>query len=227
MFLDFLGRNSINTILTVFALLAGMALHAVAEADQEQSAISAFAENQIGDWKQHDFSRSTEYGLTKIENDWALEAISEGAASAFYRSVEVNLEKTPILTWRWRVETTLQGVQEREKSGDDYAARVYVVHKRGFFDKGIAVNYVWSSSHKKGSAWPNAYALKSSAMLALQDSTSATSIWHEERRNVREDFNRLLGRDVRSVEIVVLMTDTDNSGQAAHAFYGDLSFASD
>ena len=196
-------------------------------ADDVVLPISAFAERSTEEWKQHNFGSGTDYGLVQLDGSWALQAHSRGAASAFYRSVEIDLEKTPVLNWSWRVEQPLSGLKEMSKSGDDYAARVYVVYKRGFFDKGIAVNYVWSGSHAKGSRWPNAYAMSSSYMLALQDDKTPLSLWQYERRNVREDFQALLGMDIRTVQVVVLMTDTDNSGHTARAHYGDLTFSRD
>lgn len=189
--------------------------------------ISAFADRSTEPWKNHSFGRVTDYRLVSLDGEWALQATSDGAASAFYRSVKVDLTKTPYLSWRWRIEQRLGGLDEMSRNGDDYAARVYVVHKRGFFDKGIAVNYVWSGSNVRGSRWPNAYAMDSSYMLALQDSQTPLRQWQLERRNVREDFKTLMGMDIRSVHVVVLMTDTDNSGQSAQAHYGDLVFSSE
>ena len=194
-------------------------------AADEAIKISAFAEQSTDEWKQHSFGKGTEYGLVQLDDSWVLQAHSQGAASAFYHSVEIDLEQTPVLSWSWRVEQSLSDLDEMVKSGDDYAARVYVVYKRGFFDKGIAVNYVWSGSYSKGSSWPNAYAMKSSYMLALQDKKTPLAQWQHERRNVREDFQALLGLDIRTVQLVVLMTDTDNSGHTARAHYGDLTFS--
>lgn len=209
------------------ALLFCTSGNQVASADDVVLPISAFDEQSTEGWEQHNFGRGTDYGLVQLDGRWVLNAYSQDAASAFYRSVEIDLEKTPILNWSWRVEQPLSGLQEMSKSGDDYAVRVYVVHKRGFFDKGTAVNYVWSGSHAKGRRWPNAYAMRSSYMLALQDDKTPLAQWQHERRNVREDFQALLGLDIRTVQVVVLMTDTDNSGHTARAHYGDLSFSSE
>ena len=210
----------------IFSAVALCATGAQVVADERFLPISAFAEQSTKNWKQHKFGSETDYGLVQLEGSWVLRANSQSAASAFYRSVKIDLEKTPILSWSWRVEQPLRGLRETSKSGDDYAARVYVVYKRGFFDKGTAINYVWSGSHEKGSSWPNAYAMKSSFMLALQDDETPLAQWQHERRNVREDFQALLGKDVRTVQLVVLMTDTDNSGGLARAHYGDLIFSS-
>ena len=46
--------------------------------------------------------------------------------------------------------------------------------------------------------------------------------WRTHRRNLREDFRRLFGREVDELEGVAVMTDADNSGQRARAWYGDI-----
>ena len=51
--------------------------------------------------------------------------------------------------------------------------------------------------------------------------------WVEERRNVRADFRALFGKDIRYVDAVAIMSDTDNSGGAALAYYGDITFTSE
>ena len=48
-----------------------------------------------------------------------------------------------------------------------------------------------------------------------------------ERRNVRADFRELFGESVRYVDAVAIMTDTDNTGGTAVAYYGDITFSSE
>jgi len=48
-----------------------------------------------------------------------------------------------------------------------------------------------------------------------------------ERRNVREDWRRAFGQDIEAIDAVAIMTDTDNSGQKARAWYGQPWFSSD
>jgi hypothetical protein len=48
--------------------------------------------------------------------------------------------------------------------------------------------------------------------------------WVSEKRNIRDDFRQRFGEDIDTIDAVALMTDTDNSGQSATAWYGDLYF---
>ncbi len=63
-------------------------------------------------------------------------------------------------------------------------------------------------------------------MVALRGKADPLNTWMTEKRNVREDFKRYLGLDVQFIDAVALMTDTDNSHQAATAFYSDITFSS-
>jgi len=54
-----------------------------------------------------------------------------------------------------------------------------------------------------------------------------TGTWVTEKRNVREDFKKLFGKDITSIDAVAIMTDTDNSGLRARAAYGDIYFTAD
>jgi hypothetical protein len=48
--------------------------------------------------------------------------------------------------------------------------------------------------------------------------------WAKERRDLRADFRRLFGEDVTSIDAVAIMTDCDDRGARAEAFYGGLRF---
>ena len=71
------------------------------------------------------------------------------------------------------------------KSGDDYAARVYLLINGGCFSEtSRAVSYVWSNQSGAGDAWDNAYAGDSVKMFALKTAEDPTGTWLHEKRNV-------------------------------------------
>ena len=47
-------------------------------------------------------------------------------------------------------------------------------------------------------------------------------IWVTEERNVYEDYRARFGEDPSAIGAVALMTDTDNTGGEAEAYYGDI-----
>lgn len=187
--------------------------------------VAAFSSGDLQGWQEEEFSGETRYTLVSDDGRRVLAAESRGTASGLYRTLRVDLHKTPYLHWSWKVANTLDGVNERSREGDDYPARVYVVFSGGlFFWRTRAINYVWSSNQPEGAEWPNAYA-DNARMIAVRSGDRQVGRWVTERRNVLEDYRRLFGEDIRYADAVAIMTDTDNSGQAARAFYGDIYFS--
>ena len=64
-------------------------------------------------------------------------------------------------------------------------------------------------------------------MLAVRSGAPANTGWFHEKRNVRKDFRELFGEDVRQVDLIAIMTDTDDTGERAVGWYGELTFSAD
>jgi len=186
--------------------------------------IGRFSAGDLTGWKVREFKGRARY---EIEDDpeggegSVLAASSRGAASALYHEREIDLGATPILSWRWRVESPLPIADERRKGGDDFAARVYVVSEgRGLLGLPLGITYVWANA-PVGEAWPNPFTAR--AVMVVVDSGPGGG-WRCHERNVREDFRRYHGKNVETLDGVAIMTDTDNSGTEGRAWYGDLAF---
>ena len=151
-----------------------------------------------------------------------IEAECKASASGWIRREKVDLAKTPFLRWTWRIANTYEGIREREKAGDDFPARVYVVLDGGWMPwRTRSLVYVWSSTSAQGSDWPNPYTAQAHHVALRSGSPGA---WQEERRDVRADFKRYFGLDVATLDGVAIMTDCDDAGGSARAWYRDIRF---
>lgn len=204
-------------------MLAGPALPL--QAENSVSAVPVLMNADLSAWESRSFLGQTRYRPVDVGGRTVLKAVSDSAASGMFRKIRIDLESTPILHWSWRVNNILGEINETSKEGDDYPARVYVVASHPvFFWKTTALSYVWSSAQPEGSAWPNAFT-RNAYMIAVRSGTSGLQGWYSERRDVRKDFQRYFGQDVRYIDAVAVMTDTDNSGGRAVAYYGDIWFS--
>jgi hypothetical protein len=178
-------------------------------------------------WRQRSFKGETVYQVVELDGEMVLEAHAEGTASALYRSMSIDLNKTPYLHWRWRIEKTFgDEIDERTRSGDDYPARIYVVRRGGLaFWRTWAVNYVWSSGQPAGERWPNAYAGDNVQMWALDSGGARAGEWVSHVRDVRADFKAALGMDIDKLDGIALMSDADDTGGSARAWYGEIRFS--
>ena len=189
--------------------------------------VEVLRDGDIGGWEERVFEGKTRYETVRIEGRAVVRATSRGTASGLYLRRRIDLEETPILRWTWRVDGTLGDIDERTRAGDDYGARVYVIRSHPvFLWRTRAVNYVWASARAVGETWPNAYT-DSSHHVAVRSGDAQAGQWVEERRDVRADFLALFGESVRYVDAVAIMTDTDDTGGSAVAYYGDITFASE
>jgi hypothetical protein len=218
-------RRVITSNLYFTLLMLFTTQHASAEATLM---LGDFSCNRLDGWEHKSFKGETWYQLQTQDGVTVLKAESHAAGSGLFKEQHIDLDKTPILNWSWRIANRLNGLNEQSKSGDDYAARIYVVVKGGLaFWQTKAINYVWSSNTAKDTVWPNAFAGDHAMMLALRGPEAPLNVWHSEKRNIRADLQKLFGEDLHSIDAVALMTDTDNNGGQVSAFYGDIWFSKD
>lgn len=188
--------------------------------------ITNFKTQGLSGWESKSFAGNTQYNITEIDNQFVLKAEANNSASGLFKEVSVDLTKYPYINWRWRADSRLNTGDEREKHGDDYVARIYLVVKGGLFIwKTKAINYVWANKSAKDSIWPNAFAGDNAMMLAVRNEQDKLEVWHSEKRNVLADLKTAFGEDIHSIDVVAVMTDTDNTGGEATAYYGEIFFS--
>lgn len=199
----------------------------LAWAAAERIEIARFEQGDLSGWKTKVFADETRYSFERAGGKTALRADSSAAASGLYREIKVDLGKTPVLNWAWKVDHVLVGADERTRAGDDYPARVYVVFSGGlYFWRTRAINYVWSNQQPVDSSWHNAFT-GNARMIAVESGASRAGKWVNERRDVRADYRRLFDEEPGHVDAVAIMTDTDNTGTSATAWYGDIWFSAE
>ena len=219
-------------LMFVVLLLAG-----VSADETDKISVANFSEGDLSGWEEKSFKENSQYEFVSSETinsknvdvgfqqARVLRARTQGQASGLFKEVTINLDETPFLNWSWQVNTLFKGNDERSKEGDDYPARIYVLVSGGvFFWNTKAINYVWSSNQPVGSEWPNAYT-GNAQMLAVQSGDKKIGQWVSERRNIREDFQKLFGDDVTQIDAVAVMIDGDNTGQSATSYFGDIFFS--
>lgn len=188
--------------------------------------IGDFSSGDLAQWQSKELKGRTQYHLINLAGTTVLKAESNGTASGLLKEQRIDLRKTPVLNWRWRIENRLGPLNEQSKAGDDYAARVYVVISGGLaFWRTRAINYVWASTSPKGKIWPNAFAGDHAMMIALRSSNDRTGEWYSEKRNILDDLQQQFGEDIDFIDAVAIMTDTDNAQVKATAYYGDIYFS--
>ena len=208
-------------------LLATLLLQTL-PATADTVAVGAFSSGDLAGWEDKSFKGQTRYELVLgPAGATVLQATTDGAASGRFRKVRVDLTKTPVLNWSWKIDAPYRDIDESTKAGDDFPVRVYVVVERGPLGMLTrALNYVWASSKPVGARWPNPFTGQA-MMLAVDSGAARAGTWISHKRNVRNDLRAAFGDDVAEIHAVAVMTDGDNGNRRARAWYGDIFFTSE
>lgn len=230
-------------------LFAGLLILSTAQADTplEIARFSAGVEGQSipEGWKVLTFpkvARHTSYQLVRDAGAVVVKARSEASASGLAREIRIDPREYPVVRWRWKIENLLAKGDITRKEGDDYPARLYITFeyqpdkvglgKRARYRAGrlifgdipiAALNYVWDGSAPAGTFADNAYT-DFARMVVVRSGAQALGTWVEEERNVYEDYRKAFGEEPPMIKGVAIMTDTDNTGESATTYYGDIAF---
>lgn len=209
-----------RALLTFLFILSG--INSVQGAGSQT--IDNFEQGLNPGWERKFFSGETIYTVVSDGPGHVLHARSQGAASGLFFKKEYRLADYPLLRWRWRVRGIIPGGNETQKRTDDFSARVYVVFPHWFFPKTRTISYVWANKLVQGSAIPSPYTGQA-MIVAVESGAEKGGEWMTEERNVLEDYRRLFGSEPPDVGAIAIMTDTDNTGASAEAWYDDLQIA--
>ena len=244
MFRSVYTRNaSLFVVISAVALLAGSTI------PDDRIPIGSFSSVQgdtplVDGWKELTFGKKvqpTAYELINMEGTQVIRAQSSNTASGLVKEVRIEPESYPFLEWSWMVNNVLENGDVTQKAGDDFAARIYVTFEYSAKDLPLgerikynalkllgydeiplrALNYIWSNKAPAGTITPNAYT-GWVQMVAVRDREDAFNTWHKEKRNVVEDYIEAFGEAPGAITGIAIMTDTDNTGESAMAYFGDI-----
>ena len=201
--------------------IAALSLFALVSADADKISFGSFAKSGLEGWETKIFKGETDYRIVEDDGQKVLQAESLAAASGLVFETEYDPTVYPILSWRWKINHILTKGDSRTRSGDDYAARIYVIFPHWFFPKTKTLNYIWANRLPKEAIRPNAYT-GNAMMIAVESGDEKAGQWISVRRNIFEDYRRAFGEDPPNVGAIAIMTDTDQTKESAIAWYSDI-----
>ena len=190
-------------------------------AHADEITVSRFATDGIKGWESKSFKGTTDYRIVQEDGRTVLKAHAKGAASGLTKKLKFSPQTYRYLKWNWKISGAIAQGNEKTKQGDDYAARVYVVFPGRFFWQMRALNYIWANKLPKGEFVPNAFT-SNAMLLAVESGPAKAGQWLHEERDVLADYRRVFGEDPPEAGGIAIMTDTDNTGAEATAWYGEI-----
>lgn len=151
-----------------------------------------------------------------------LRAFARASASGLGRELRVDPARCGRVAWRWKVSNLVARGDLRRREGDDFPARLYLRFGRRF-GADRALCYVWDAREPVGTSVPNAWSDKV-RMVVADSGPALLGRWVARERNYAADFQLAFGEPATEVTAVVFSADTDNTGDTAEAFFGDVIF---
>lgn len=185
--------------------------------------------------------RPPELALVEDGGSTVLRVTAADAAGSAAHRMHADPARTPVLAWRWKVDRVVAKADLARKSGDDYAARLYVTFdvpasSLPLADRAriqlarlvygtelptAAICYVWDNRHPVGtSAW-NPYSTRV-RMVVLRSGDGEAGRWKEESRDLAADFRAAFGGEPPTITGVAVSADTDQTHERVTAWFGDL-----
>jgi len=191
----------------------------VATADASERLLGEFQDGWRDRWSERMLStRRNTFGVVEEgDGNRALQIKSDSSASALGYDLRNSSSVGRRLSWRWRVDTdAVHARNERERSGDDYRARVLVV-----FDRDRALCYVWASSEPVGSVFPSP-ADERVTTFVLRTGDDHVGQWQMEERDIERDYRSVWGESPAMLSAVALIVDTDDTDSQATTRFDDV-----
>ena len=112
------------------------------------------------------------------------------------------------------------------KKGHDFAARVFVIKNTAATPlSNRAINYVFSSNNIVGFNSPSPYTKKSIDNV-LASTKNNLNEWVTVKANVKKDFKKFHNLDVKELDGLAIMSDTDNSKMKSITYFQNIYFSS-
>ncbi|MFZ2807861.1 MAG: DUF3047 domain-containing protein [Desulfosalsimonadaceae bacterium] len=191
--------------------------------------------------------RHTQYTLVhdSAKDSTVVKAFSQASASGLIREMPIDPEKFPILKWRWKATGLYKNGDVSRKDGDDFPVRIYIAFEYnagnvGFFEKAGfstlklfygeyppigAITYIWENKLPIGTIAPNPFTDRVK-MIVVESGGKKLNNWVDEERNIFDDYVKAFGKKPPMISGVAIMTDSDNTGESAVSYYGDIVFES-
>jgi hypothetical protein len=157
----------------------------------------------------------------------ALRMRSRDDHTTIARDVQVDLKRTPILEWTWKITALPAGADVRRKETSDMTAHVYVVWPRfPALVRSRLIGYGWDPMAPAGSV-EGSRKTGTVTFFILHSGTAELGRWITERRDIVADYRRIYGQAPENPGAIALSIDTNDTRAFAEGLIGTIRFVSE
>ena len=183
----------------------------------------------------------TQYSLVTDGGKTVLQADAKAAASGLLHEGDIDLSRTPVVSWRWKaspIPNADNSVSDREDAParlvfffDGQADKLSIGERAEQIAASIGgeklpyatLMYIWTASAPPGTVIPNPHTSRVQ-MIAVSGAPGDAGKWLKLRRNVVSDYEKVFHEKPGKLTGYGILTDTDNTGGTTRAWYGDIAF---
>lgn len=174
-----------------------------------------------------------------------LRAEARRACTGLKQRVDIDPQSRPLVAWEWRLTQLIEGADNTDRHAEDSPVRLLL-----FFDgdRGslpardkmamelahlatgttppyATLMYIWENRQPVGTRIDSAYTGQVK-MIVAGSGGDALGGWKKFQRNYVEDYWNAFGHAPGRLIGVGILTDSDNTGAAVEAYYGDIRLLS-
>ncbi len=154
----------------------------------------------------------------------ALRLRSRDEHSTIARDLSVDLARTPVLEWSWKIVSLPAGANVRQRATSDLTAHVFLVWPRTpALIRSRLIGYTWDGV-LPASAVEQSRKTRTVSFLTVRSGGRGLGSWVTERRNVIDDYRRIYGEAPDSPAAVALSIDTNDTHTVAEGLIGAIRF---
>jgi hypothetical protein len=185
------------------------------------------------------FKRATQYSIVYEDGRTVLHARADAAASALMHRVQADTGMRLRLRWQWKVEQAPPSADARSAAREDAPARLIVEFTRSpqlaregssasaramlgdVPDNHVLLMYIWSERVPLGTILPGPRS--DHVRMIVVDGPQSYGRWRTLERDPVADLRAAFGVRLPWLTGIGVLTDSDNTGEAAEASYGDIT----
>lgn len=183
----------------------------------------------------------TDYRLVNEQHHTVLHAKAVSAASGLMQQVSIDPNVEPWMQWQWKVANLIKTADNTQSAKEDSPVRIVLAfdgdkdalsfQDQIMFDTAKMITgrelpyatlmYIWENKAPVGTVIPNNRTKRIQKIVAASGADGVGQ-WRSFTRNIVEDYEKAFGEKPGRLIGIGVLTDTDNTGETAEAWYGDI-----
>lgn len=192
--------------------------------------------NSLDNWETSPFP-SVQNQTDYTNKNGVLVCSSNASSSLLKHKITFDPNETPIITWKWKVDNTIEFGNVKKKELEDLPIRLYVVFDyeesvANWFDRILAkifkklygeipprdsIAYIWANLDHKQNFIRSEYTNKL-AMIPVDFGKDELGTWKVHSRNILDDYKMTFDRKVSPKATLAILSDSENTDGTAKAY---------